>query len=179
MATDIKTLIDGVLEKEGGYLDHPADEGGPTKFGITQSMLSHFLERAVAPDEVRSLDVRAAREIYELRYFRAPGIHMLPEAIQPFVFDSAVNHGARRAIRFVQQICNDAGLGPLVTDGLMDPTTNATAEACYAQMQEWMMVALVRERQLFYRNIVASDRSQEAFLKDWLHRTDSFLLQVA
>lgn len=175
MAIDIRTLIDGVLEKTGGYIDQPADKGGPAKFGINQATLSRFLERPVSPDEVKALDIGTARDIYELRYYRIPRIDKLPDAIQAFVFDSAITHGPRRAIRFVQQVCNDAGLGTLATDGLIGPKTEAVAATCYAQMQDWMMTALVHERQLFCRNIAASDRSQAVFLNGWLRHANSFL----
>jgi len=31
-------LIDRVIGVEGGYADHPADRGGPTRWGITQAV---------------------------------------------------------------------------------------------------------------------------------------------
>ena len=31
-------LIDALIEREGGYVDHPADRGGPTCFGITEAV---------------------------------------------------------------------------------------------------------------------------------------------
>ena len=31
-----KDLIDGVLVREGGYVDHPSDPGGETKYGIAK-----------------------------------------------------------------------------------------------------------------------------------------------
>lgn len=179
MTVAVDQLIADVLEKEGGYVDHPADRGGPTKFGITQATLSKFLERVATVEDVKNLELGTAHDIYELRYYRAPRIDKLPEAIQPFVFDSAVNHGPRRAIRFVQKVCNDAGFGPLIADGLMGPKTKAVANSCYESMQEWMLVALVQERQMFYSNIVAHDESQRVFLKGWLARARSFLPAVA
>ncbi|HEX5258441.1 MAG TPA: glycosyl hydrolase 108 family protein, partial [Sphingomicrobium sp.] len=35
---DVDTLIDGLIDREGGYADNPADKGGPTCFGITQAV---------------------------------------------------------------------------------------------------------------------------------------------
>jgi lysozyme family protein len=32
----IESLIDDVLAREGGYVDHPDDRGGATNFGITE-----------------------------------------------------------------------------------------------------------------------------------------------
>lgn len=175
MAVAISQLINEVLSREGGFVNHPADKGGATNFGITQATLSRYLERVVTVDEVRALDVQTARDIYELQYYHAPRIDKLPEAIQPFVFDCAVNHGPRRAIKLVQQVCNEAGFGPLTVDGLMGPRTKAVADACNAAMGEWMVVALVEERRMFYLKIVERDESQRVFLKGWLARANSFL----
>jgi lysozyme family protein len=179
MTVEVDQLIAEVLRKEGGYVDHPADRGGPTNFGITQATLSKFLERAVTVEEVKALDIGTAKDIYELRYYRGPRIDKLPDSIQPFVFDCAVNHGPRRAIRFVQRICNDAGFGPLAEDGLMGPKTKAVANTCHEHMGDWMLVALIQERQMFYANIVANDASQSVFLRGWLARARSFLPAVA
>ncbi|MBI5329333.1 MAG: hypothetical protein HZB71_01860 [Betaproteobacteria bacterium] len=179
MPVDLNAMLTDVLKKEGGYVNNPADRGGPTKFGITQATLSKFLERAVSVDEVKNLDIGTARDIYELRYYRQPRIDKLPQAIQPFVFDCAVNHGPRRAIQFVQQVCNEAGLGPLASDGQMGPKTKAVADACYEMMGEWMVAALVEERRMFYLAIVDHDPSQKTFIKGWLARANSFLPQAA
>ena len=35
---DVDALIDGLIEREGGYVNHPADKGGPTCFGITEAV---------------------------------------------------------------------------------------------------------------------------------------------
>lgn len=179
MATEIDEMIQDVLAKEGGYVDHPADRGGPTKFGITLATLSRYLHRVVSPQEVKDLDITTAKEIYELNYYRMPRIDRLPAPIQPFVFDCAVNHGPKRAIKFVQDVCNDAGFGPLTVDGLVGPKTREEAALCYSRLEDWMLVALVEERQMFYANIVDRDPSQKVFLKGWLNRARSFLPATA
>ena len=172
---DVKIMIDAILAKEGGYVNHPADRGGPTNYGITQKTLSRYLEVVVTADMVKAMDIETARDIYELNYYRKPRIDKLPDALQRFFFESAVNHGPRRAIKFLQEVCNDAGFGPLSVDGLMGPKTKAQAFACLEALDEWMLVALVEERQMFYVEIVTNDDTQLAFLKGWLARARSFL----
>ena len=76
---------------------------------------------------------------------------------------------------FLQEVCNDAGYGPLVVDGLMGPKSKAQAYACLQELGDWMIVALVEERQMFYADIVTNDASQNVFLKGWLARARSFL----
>ena len=35
---DTDSLINELIEREGGYVNHPADRGGPTRFGITEAV---------------------------------------------------------------------------------------------------------------------------------------------
>lgn len=173
--TDVAKLIDDVLRREGGFVDHPADRGGPTKFGITQQTLSGYIGRAALRSEVKSLSEEVARDIYERNYFYAPRIDRLPEPIQAFVFDCAVNHGPRQAIRFVQRVCNAADWQPrLVEDGAMGPNTRRAAEWAQSQMGHLFLAALVEERRNFYYLIVQMRPSQQAFLKGWLNRVAEF-----
>ena len=37
-AVDLDNLVDGVIDREGGYVDNPADKGGATCFGITEAV---------------------------------------------------------------------------------------------------------------------------------------------
>ena len=38
LASDADALIDAVIDREGRYVNHPADRGGPTCWGITQAV---------------------------------------------------------------------------------------------------------------------------------------------
>lgn len=174
MALSIDRMIEDVLRREGGFVDHPADRGGPTNFGITQETLSRHLGRDATAEDVRRLTQDVAENIYRKDYYTAPGIDALPERVQPFVFDSAVNHGPRRAIRFVQQVCNAAGLGDLAVDGICGPNTCRAAAEADRVMGDWFLAALVEERRNFYHAIVEADRSQEVFLNGWLNRIAEF-----
>src|ERR1051325_5541245 len=35
---EVEQLIDALIDREGGFVDHPADKGGPTCFGITEAV---------------------------------------------------------------------------------------------------------------------------------------------
>lgn len=171
-------LLAGLLRREGGFVDHPDDRGGPTKYGITRATLSSWLRRPASVDEVRNLDEATAREIYVSRYLSGPRIDTLPGPIVPLVFDCAVNHGPRTAVRFVQKVVNEAGFGPCDVDGVLGPDTRARAERAQEAMGGFLVNAIVEERLAFYEAIVARDPSQGVFLKGWRARAEEFRVAV-
>jgi lysozyme family protein len=174
MSRSVEQMIDDVIRREGGYVDHPQDRGGPTNFGITRSTLSRHLGRPASADEVRRLERAVAAEIYRREYYEAPGIDALPARIRPFAFDAAINHGPGRAIRFVQQVCDAAGFGPLAADGQCGPRTRQAAAHADRAMGDWLLAALVEERRDFYLALVARDPAQRVFLRGWLNRLAEF-----
>ncbi len=173
-SSSVDRMIDDVIRREGGFVAHPADRGGPTKFGITQATLSHALGRAASAAEVQALSAEQASEIYRREYYQGPRIDQLPARIQPLIFDSAVNHGPGRAIAFVQQVCNLAGFGQLVVDGVCGPKTIRAAHDAAWAMKDWLLPALVEERRSFYHAIVERDPGQAVFLSGWLARLREF-----
>jgi lysozyme family protein len=171
----VDDLIGDVLRREGRYVDHPADRGGPTNFGITQATLSRYVGYAVTAQEVKDLDVDVARDIYENDYYYGPGIQKLPEPVQPFLFDCAVNHGPRRAIKFAQNVVNQAGYPtPLDVDGAVGPNTRKGVQWAQDNMGPLFLKALFEERKNFYRLIVQNDPSQQVFLRGWMNRVKEF-----
>ncbi|GAB4511267.1 MAG: N-acetylmuramidase [Roseibium sp.] len=166
-------MLDELLAREGGYVHHPADRGGPTRFGITQATLSQWLGRRAGIDEVRQLDEETAREIYLARYLAGPRIDTLPPEIVPQMFDMAVNHGPRRAVRILQQVLGLAGWRVDI-DGVVGPETRKAAFEARDQMGPLLTNAIAEERANFYRRLVVTDPSQRVFLSGWLARAESF-----
>lgn len=176
----VPEMIDDILRREGGFVDHPADRGGPTKFGVTQKTLSAYIGRVALRREVEGLSEEVARDIYERNYFYGPRIDRLPAPVQSFVFDCAVNHGPRQAVKFVQRVCNHARYQPLLSeDGAMGPNTRKAAEWAQAMMGDVFLLALIEERKNFYHLIVAARPSQQVFLTGWLNRAAEFEEAVA
>lgn len=176
----VDAMIMDIIRREGGYVNHPNDRGGPTNYGITQKTLSRYIGRFATVDEVKTLPVEVAKEIYERTYYIAPGIDTLPAMIQPFLFDSAVNHGPRRAIKFLQSVCNQAGATPrLSEDGAVGPNTRRGAEWAVREMGDVLLKALIEERRNFYLVIVQARPDQQVFLNGWMNRIEEFEQEVA
>jgi len=173
----VDELLDEVIAREGGFVHHPADRGGPTRFGITQATLSEWLGRSTTVDEVRTLEEETAREIYVALYLAGPRVGTLPPEIVPHVFDMAVNHGPRRAVRMLQEVLGLAGWRVDV-DGVIGPQTRKAAFEAQADMGPFFTNAIADQRANFYRCLVAADSSQRVFLRGWLNRAEAFKVPV-
>lgn len=174
MAQSVESMINDIIRREGGFVDHPADRGGPTHYGITHRTLARYLGREVTRDDVKRLSRELAVEIYRRAYYLEPRIDALPSCLRAFLFDSAVNHGPRRAIKFLQHVLNAASFGPLGVDGLSGPKTRRQTKAAAEAMGPWLLAALAEERRMFYRLIVERDPSQRVFFKGWMKRVAEF-----
>ena len=165
-----------ILKHEGGYVNHVADRGGPTNFGVTQRVYSKWLGRTATIEDVKNMTEETAREIYETQYLTGPRIHLLPDPPQTLVFDMSINHGPRRAIKLLQRTVNVAGFGTISVDGIAGPGTRRHVNRAVAEMGAYFQDALVEERIKFYHRIVERNESQRVFLRGWLRRANSFRL---
>jgi len=152
-----KEMIYDLINREGGYVDHPADRGGPTNFGITLDTMLRWL--------VETMPTETAVQIYEKNYLMRPRINELPEILIPFMFDSAVHHGPKKAIEMLQW---EIGVSP---DGVIGPKTIAAAKK---HASPALVNDLVARRLEYFHNIVLRDSSQSVFLKGWISRAESF-----
>ncbi len=175
----VECIINEVIERfEGGYSNHPADRGGPTNMGITLATLSEYLGRPASVDEVRSLSRAQAVAIYRSRYWNAAKIDLLPLALQPVVFDTAVNMGPATAIRLLQRTLGDLGRRVPV-DGVNGKVTSGVAERAVAELGAARVVnAFCDHRKRRYLDIIADDPTQDVFEGTWLRRCDSYRLSA-
>jgi lysozyme family protein len=104
-----------VIGHEGGYVNHPSDPGGETKYGISK--------RSYPALDIATLTLDDARAIYRRDYWNRIKGDDLPPHVAVQVFDAAVNHGCGQAIRLLQRACG------VSEDGLIGPVTLATAQA--------------------------------------------------
>jgi lysozyme family protein len=100
--TDVDSLIDGVIDREGGYVDNPADKGGPTCFGITQAVAQANGFAGSMRQFPRSEAVAIYRQLYWLRP-RFDEIAKRSFRIASELFDTGVNMGPAVAVTFLQR----------------------------------------------------------------------------
>lgn len=102
---DIDTLIDKVISLEGEYSDHPADRGGPTRWGVTEAVA-----RAQGfTGDMRHFPRAEAASIYKRKYWHRPGfdqIALLAPLVAAELFDTGINMGTATAAGFLQRALN-------------------------------------------------------------------------
>jgi lysozyme family protein len=119
---------------EGGYVNDPADPGGETKYGI-----SH---RAYPDIDIKALTLDQAKDIYRRDYWQAASCDSMPERIGHLVFDCAVHHGVKTAIKLLQRalkVADDGEFGPITRGTLTARDTNETADLLMAQRMLYLM----------------------------------------
>lgn len=170
----VDALIDEIIAREGGYVNDPDDPGGPTKYGVTQATLAAYLGRPVSASEVAALDRERVRRIYRSMYYDAPRIGLAPQALQPFLLDTAVNHGPAEAVRMLQRVLADTGATGLAIDGVMGPDTAEAARAAIARIGKRLLSSVADERRRVYLRLAAERPALGKFLGGWLARADAF-----
>ncbi|MDX3908596.1 MAG: glycosyl hydrolase 108 family protein [Sphingobium sp.] len=173
---DIDALIDEVIAREGGYSNHPADRGGPTRFGITQAVAR---ERGYFGD-MRAFPRTQAVEIYRARYWDGLNFCFVAELapqVAAEIFDSGVNMGPAIAAKFLQRALNALNrqardFADLVVDGQVGPGTLAALGAfmdARGRAGEAVLLKAIEALQgARYIDLAESRPANEAFLYGWL-----------
>lgn len=174
---DVDELIEELIEREGGFADHPADRGGPTRFGITEAVArAHGYAGAMA-----GLPREEAAAIYRRLYWLRPKFDQVAERcprVAAELFDTGANMGPAVAATFLQRALTALNRGgrdypDLVPDGRVGPVTIAALEA-FLEVRgstggETVLLraleALQGER---YLRLAEKRPANEAFLYGWL-----------
>ena len=175
----LREYIDGVLDREKGFVDHPADRGGATNWGITEKVARAFGYHGRMQDMPQSV----ARQIYEERYWYQPRFDQVNEHSGPVaekLLDVGVNMGTAQAAQFFQRALNafnqEGKTYPdVAVDGAIGRMTVAAFRAYLAYRGKDGVVVMLRainaQQGARYLDIAQANESQEAFTFGWfLHR---------
>jgi len=178
MTTDriLDTLLDDLIDREGGYVNHPADRGGATRWGITEAVA-----RADGYAGAMALLPQArARAIYRRLYWTAPRIDRVATRaprLAAELFDTAVNMGPGVAVSFLQRALNALNRGAsdypdVALDGRIGPATLSALDRFLATRGPSAEQVLLRAAEALqgerYLALAEARPANEAFLYGWL-----------
>lgn len=173
---EIEQLIDEVIEREGTYTNHPADKGGPTRWGVTE---------AVARAHGYTSDMRAfprddAVRIYRRLYWEKPGfdrVAMFAPDVAAELFDTGVNMGPVTASNFLRRALNALNRNgrdypDIARTGPLDDEAHEALRAFVRQRgtagEAVLLKALEALQGERYMRLAEARPANEAFLYGWL-----------
>ena len=142
-----------LLQHEGGYVDHPDDPGGKTRYGVTEAVA----RAAGFQGDMRELPLDLARRIYRERFWDAVRADELPAEVRYLVFDAAAASGVRQSTLWLQRALK------VVDDGVIGPKTLAAAQAADPQV---LKARLLAQRLRFMTGLT----NWPAFSRGWARR---------
>lgn len=123
-----ETAFRFTLGHEGGYVNDPRDPGGETNWGISKRSYPHL--------DIKFLTLDEAQAIYLRDYWQAASCERMPPKIAIAVFDAAVHHGPKTAVKLLQRalkVADDGEYGRITHGTLQSRDTNETLDLLLAQ----------------------------------------------
>ena len=174
---DVDQMIDAVIDREGGYVDHPADKGGPTCFGITEAV-ARANGYAGSMDKLPRSDAVA---LYRRLYWSRPRFDEVASRSRRLaaeLFDTGVNMGPAVAVTFLQRALtalnrNGSDFADLTPDGRIGAATLGALDAFLDKRglsngETVLLLALEALQGERYLRLAERRPANEAFLYGWL-----------
>lgn len=146
-----------LIGHEGGYVNHPQDPGGETKYGISK--------RSYPGEDIRNMTLERAKDLYRRDFWWAAGCDTVHDAVKFDLFDMAVNSGVKPAIRTLQKA---AGVDD---DGIIGPVTLQAL----GSMHPARLVARFNGHRL---RLMSSLATWNSFGRGWANRIAANLIEV-
>lgn len=176
MSDTFDRLIEGVLGREGGYVNHPDDRGGETIWGITVAVARRYGYAG----SMRSMTRGSAIEIYRKQYWTGPGfdlISRISEKIAEELFDTGINMGPGVAATMLQRCLNALNrqgkdYADIKVDTAAGPATRRALESYLrvrgAEGEVVMLKGLNCLQGERYIDLAEKRQANESFVYGWL-----------
>lgn len=168
--------IEQVIQNEGGYINHKADPGGATKYGVSLRFMKSLGlygdfngDGKVNGEDVKIMSLRDAKEIYRRMWWDKHCYGDIKNLeIATKVLDMAVNIGSFNAHKILQQSLVDSG-SDIKVDGLIGPRTIYAINHC--EDQNTLITNIMVNLSSYYIKLYRADKKNRIyFIKGWLKR---------
>ena len=161
----LEKCLDYIFQVEGGYSNHPNDEGGPTRYGIIQSEA----RKHGYTGNMKEFPKDKAKEIYTKDYYYKNQIDKIADdRVALSVFDWAVNSGGAK--KEIQKMLNKEYGFNLETDGVIG---EKTLSALNSVNPESLIKNISTTQRNYYDYLVKKNPKNKSFQKGWHNRVDS------
>lgn len=173
---NIAKLIDNIIAIEGDYSNHPADRGGPTRWGVTEAVAR---THGYAGD-MRHFPHSEAAAIYKRNYWLRPGfdkINAHAPRLAEELFDTGINMGPAIAAGFLQRALNALNrngqdFADIQTDRKIGPQTIGALKQFLKKRGDGGETVLLKAVEALqgerYIKLAEQRPANEAFLYGWL-----------
>ena len=165
MTKNFRDCLELVLKHEGGFVNHPKDPGGMTNLGVTKRVWEDWVGHEVDEKAMRALTPAIVAPMYEMKFWRTSYCEKLPRGLDLLVFSMAVNAGAGRSVKLLQDAIG------VVADGVIGPNTMAKINEANV---ETLIDKFSEARTAYYKGL----KLFPVFGRGWLARTDKERLEA-
>jgi len=181
----VQEIARAIVAREGGFVNDPDDPGGATNYGVTIGTMRRLGidldgDGDVDIADVRKMTAARAAELYMRDFYARPRINLLPETLQPSVFDMYVNAGGN-AVKILQRLLGEFG-EPVAVDGALGPNTAAAVKRAMDKASEHFVDAYGIARRNYYYSLADGRPTLRKFAcrRDggkggWITRAEEFI----
>lgn len=172
-------IINGIIDREGGYVDDPDDSGGETNYGVTKAVARARGYRG----SMRIMPRELAYTIYKQNYWdrvKADDLLQLSPDLTEEVVDTAVNMGTSAAAKFLQRSLNafnnrEKYYTDITVDGGIGDQTLVALNEYLKVRKDKVLVKLINCMQgSYYLELTERRPKDGSFLYGWIDKRIDF-----
>lgn len=162
---DYRRLISFILKFEGGFVNDPADSGGPTNKGVTLNTFRSVYGRAKTVNDLKHMTDNEWRHIFKSLYWdKCKADDISDQSIANMLVDFAWHSGVTTAVKKLQKIVG------VTSDGICGVQTIGAINSRYAPETFNLLKAA---RMKYLQGIVKNKPSQARFMNGWKKRVNA------
>lgn len=166
---DLNKFAPILLKKEGGYVNHPNDKGGATKYGITLATAKRFgfdknNDGVIDSKDIMLLDENDFKVVLREFWDTCKADKIENQSLANFIVDFYYNSGtsALKSMQRALGVTPDGIFGQKTLDAINYPCGHINFRN------------LKHARLAFVQNIVINKPDQKVFINGWNNRINSF-----